>query len=113
MTDVVFATSVDSPLQARRARATAPSSRPRRGGVTFRMTGVGGETPDTALIRVPEEKAAFIGDDSYDSFPMLAPPRGSAPRPALEYVGALEKDLSLEPELLLPGTASRSSGRPR
>ena len=73
------------------------------GGVTFRMTRVGGETPDTALIWVPERKALFVGDDFYDSFPMLAPPRGSAPRPALEYVGALEKALALEPELLLPG----------
>ncbi len=73
------------------------------GGLTFRMTRVGGETPDTALIWVPEKKALFVGDDFYDSFPMLAPPRGSAPRPALEYVGALEKALVLEPELLLPG----------
>lgn len=73
------------------------------GGVTFRMTRVGGETPDTALIWVPERKALFVGDDFYDSFPMLAPPRGSSPRPALEYVGALEKALALGPELLLPG----------
>lgn len=73
------------------------------GGVTFRMTRVGGETPDTALIWVPERRALFTGDDFYDSFPMLAPPRGSAPRPSLEYVGALERALALEPELLLPG----------
>jgi glyoxylase-like metal-dependent hydrolase (beta-lactamase superfamily II) len=73
------------------------------GGVTFRLTRVGGETPDTSLIWVPGKKALFVGDDFYDSFPMLSPPRGSAPRPALEYVGALEKALELEPELLLPG----------
>lgn len=74
-----------------------------RGGLTFRMIRVGGETPDTALVWIPERRALFAGDDYYESFPMLAPPRGSPPRPALEYVAALEQALALGPELLLPG----------
>ena len=73
------------------------------GGVRFEMTHVGGETPDTALVFVPALSAAFVADDFYESFPMLAPPRGSRPRPALDYVKALDGALAREPELLLPG----------
>lgn len=73
------------------------------GGVRFEMRHVGGETPDTSLVFVPSLSAAFLADDFYDSFPMLAPPRGSRPRPALEYVKALDEALAREPELLLPG----------
>lgn len=74
-----------------------------RGGVRFEMTHVGGETPDTSLVFVPALSAAFLADDFYESFPMLAPPRGSRPRPALDYVKALDAALAREPELLLPG----------
>ncbi len=80
------------------------------GGLTFRMFRVGGETPDTSLIWVPELKALFTGDDFYDSFPMLAPPRGSGPRPALEYVGALDAALALGPAVLLPGHGEPVTG---
>jgi glyoxylase-like metal-dependent hydrolase (beta-lactamase superfamily II) len=73
------------------------------GGVRFEMRHVGGETPDTSLLFVPSLSAAFLADDFYDSFPMLAPPRGSRPRPALDYVKALDLALAREPELLLPG----------
>lgn len=73
------------------------------GGVRFEMRHVGGETPDTSLVFVPSLSAAFLADDFYDSFPMLAPPRGARPRWALEYVEALDAALAREPELLLPG----------
>lgn len=73
------------------------------GGRRFDMRHVGGETPDTSLVFVPSLSAAFLADDFYDSFPMLAPPRGARPRWALDYVKALEAALTREPELLLPG----------
>ena len=73
------------------------------GGRRFDMRHVGGETPDTSLVFVPSLSAAFLADDFYDSFPMLAPPRGARPRWALDYVKALDAALAREPELLLPG----------
>ena len=73
------------------------------GGIHFELFHTGGETPDQAVIWVPELKAVFIGDNYYSSFPNLSTLRGSPPRPALEYIMALEKALSLEPEVLLPG----------
>lgn len=75
----------------------------RLGGLTFQLFHTGGETPDTSVIWIPELRAAFLGDDFYDSFPMLYTPRGTKPRWALDYVKALEKALELEPEVLLPG----------
>ena len=73
------------------------------GGLHFELIHTGGETPDQCLIWIPELKAVFIGDNFYISFPNLYTLRGSKPRWALDYIGALEKALSLEPEILLPG----------
>jgi glyoxylase-like metal-dependent hydrolase (beta-lactamase superfamily II) len=73
------------------------------GGIHFECFHTGGETPDQALIWIPELKTVCIGDNYYSSFPNLSTLRGSPPRPALEYIKALEKALSLEPEVLLPG----------
>ena len=72
-------------------------------GIHFEFFHTGGETPDQALIWISELKAVFIGDNYYTSFPNLSTLRGSPPRPALEYIKALEKALSFEPEVLLPG----------
>lgn len=74
-----------------------------QGGTRFELFHVGGETPDTSLVWVPELKAVFSGDDFYESFPMLYTPRGTRPRWALDYVKGLDKALELQPELLLPG----------
>lgn len=76
-----------------------------------RMVHTGGETPDTSLIWIPELAAAFIGDDYYTAFPNLSTLRGSRPRPALEYVKALDLALALQPELLLPGHGEPVVGR--
>ena len=73
------------------------------GGVHFKMIHTAGETPDQAAIWVPELKAAFIADNYYTSFPNLSPLRGSKPRWALEYIGALDTVLALKPEMVFPG----------
>jgi len=82
-----------------------------QGGMHFECFHTGGETPDQVLIWVPELKTVFIGDNYYASFPNLSTLRGSPPRPALEYINALEKALSLEPEVLLPGHGEPLLGR--
>ena len=81
------------------------------GGMHFELFHTGGETPDGSLIWVPELKAVFIGDNYYSSFPNLSTLRGSPTRPALEYIAALDKALSLEPEVLLPGHGEPLIGR--
>jgi glyoxylase-like metal-dependent hydrolase (beta-lactamase superfamily II) len=81
------------------------------GGIHFELFHTGGETPDQCVIWIPELKAVFIGDNYYSSFPNLSTLRGSPPRPALEYTKALEKALSLEPEVLLPGHGDPLLGR--
>jgi len=81
------------------------------GGLYFELFHTGGETPDQAVIWIPELKAVFIGDNFYSSFPNLSTLRGSPPRPALGYIKALDKALSLEPEVLLPGHGDPLLGR--
>jgi alkyl sulfatase BDS1-like metallo-beta-lactamase superfamily hydrolase len=77
------------------------------GGITFRILHTPGETPDHLTVWIPEYRAAFCGDNYYESFPNMYTLRGTEPRWALDYVQSLDKVMSLEPELLLP-----SHGRP-
>lgn len=81
------------------------------GGVEFQVLHTPGETYDHATVWVPSMKAAFVGDNFYDSFPNLYTLRGTKPRWALDYVESIERVLALEPELLLPshGDAVRGS----
>ena len=71
------------------------------GGLTFRMMHTPGETWDHATIWIPELKAAFIGDNYYDSFPNIAALRGAPPRFALDYVNSIDIVLALNPELVM------------
>jgi alkyl sulfatase BDS1-like metallo-beta-lactamase superfamily hydrolase len=61
-----------------------------------------GETPDHLTVWVPGIKAAFIGDNFYESFPNMYTLRGTRPRWPLEYIASLNTVLALEPELVLP-----------
>lgn len=72
------------------------------GGVKFELMHTPGETPDHLTVWVPKYRAAFIGDNFYESFPNLYTLRGTQPRWALEYVRSIDKVLALRPELLLP-----------
>jgi alkyl sulfatase BDS1-like metallo-beta-lactamase superfamily hydrolase len=72
------------------------------GGAQFEVFHTPGETPDALSVWVPKYKAAFVGDNLYDSFPNIYTLRGTPPRWALEYVASINKVLALEPEFVLP-----------
>ncbi len=72
------------------------------GGVTFQLFSTPGETPDHLSVWIPEWKAAFVGDNYYESFPNIYTLRGTEPRWALDYVHSIDKVLSWKPELVLP-----------
>lgn len=75
----------------------------RLGEVTFELYHTPGETEDHLSVWIPEYKAAFVGDNYYNSFPNVYSLRGTQPRSALDYVASLDKVLSWRPELVVPG----------
>jgi alkyl sulfatase BDS1-like metallo-beta-lactamase superfamily hydrolase len=72
------------------------------GGLEFEIFHTPGETPDHLTVWIPRYKAAFPGDNYYESFPNMYTLRGTRPRWALDYVASLNKVLTLRPEILLP-----------
>jgi alkyl sulfatase BDS1-like metallo-beta-lactamase superfamily hydrolase len=72
------------------------------GGLDFEIFRTPGETPDHLTVWIPRYKAAFTGDNYYESFPNIYTLRGTMPRWALDYVNSLNKAMSLKPEILLP-----------
>jgi alkyl sulfatase BDS1-like metallo-beta-lactamase superfamily hydrolase len=62
-------------------------------------------------VWIPQFKAAFVGDNYYESFPNLYTLRGTTPRWALDYVDSLNTVLALEPELVLPSHGQPIRGR--
>jgi len=72
------------------------------GGTRFEVYHTPGETPDALSVWLPKYKAAFVGDNVYDSFPNIYTLRGTPPRWALEYVASINKVLSWKPEIVLP-----------
>jgi len=72
------------------------------GGLDVKILHTPGETPDALTVWIPQYKAAFIGDNLYDSFPNMYTLRGTPPRWPLEYIASLDRVLALEPEILLP-----------
>ena len=72
------------------------------GGLKFQLMHTPGETPDHLTVWIPELKAAFVGDNYYESFPNIYTLRGTQPRWALDYVNSINKVLALKPEIVLP-----------
>ena len=72
------------------------------GGVGFEIYHTPGETPDHATVWIPKYRAAFVGDNYYESFPNMYTLRGTEPRPALDYINSLNKVLALKPEIVIP-----------
>ncbi len=72
------------------------------GDTKFEVMSTPGETPDHLTVWIPKYRAAFVGDNYYESFPNMYTLRGTKPRWALDYIASLDKVLALKPELLLP-----------
>ncbi|HKS55259.1 MAG TPA: MBL fold metallo-hydrolase [Steroidobacteraceae bacterium] len=72
------------------------------GDTKFELYSTPGETPDHLTVWIPRYRAAFVGDNYYESFPNIYTLRGTQPRWALDYIASLDKVLALKPELLLP-----------
>lgn len=72
------------------------------GDTKFEVLSTPGETPDHLTVWIPKHRAAFVGDNYYESFPNMYTLRGTKPRWALDYIASLDKVLALKPELLLP-----------
>ena len=81
------------------------------GGVKFEILHTPGETSDHLSVWIPQYKAAFIGDNYYDSFPNIYTLRGTPPRWALDYVNSLNKVLALKPEIVLPSHGNVLHGK--
>ena len=72
------------------------------GGVKLQLIHTPGETPDHLTVWVPSLKAAFVGDNFYESFPNMYTLRGTRPRWPMDYIDSLNKVLALEPEIVIP-----------
>lgn len=53
-------------------------------------------------VWIPQYKAAFTGDNYYESFPNLYTLRGTEPRWPLDYVNSLNTVMALKPDTVLP-----------
>lgn len=80
------------------------------GGLTFEIIHTPGETPDHLSVWIPQLKAAFVGDNYYESFPNIYTLRGTKPRWALDYVNSLNRVLALKPEIVIPSHGRAISG---
>jgi feruloyl esterase len=81
------------------------------GDTRFELLHTPGETPDHLTVWIPKLKAAFVGDNYYESFPNIYTLRGTRPRWALDYVDSLNKILALDPEMVLPSHGPAIKGR--
>jgi alkyl sulfatase BDS1-like metallo-beta-lactamase superfamily hydrolase len=72
------------------------------GGTRFELYHTPGETYEHMTVWLPQLRAAFVGDNYYESFPNLYTLRGTKPRWALDYVQSIDRVLALSPEVLLP-----------
>jgi glyoxylase-like metal-dependent hydrolase (beta-lactamase superfamily II) len=81
------------------------------GDTAFELIHTPGETPDHLTVWVPSIKAAFVGDNFYESFPNMYTLRGTRPRWPMDYIRSIERVMALEPELLLPSHGPIMQGR--
>lgn len=85
------------------------------GGVRFELLATpGGETLDSLVVWLPDERACFTGNlfsALFGHFPNLVTLRGDRLRDALRFVDSLERVRALEPELLLVGHHGPVEGR--
>lgn len=72
-------------------------------GVNFVFMAAVGETDDTMLVWLPDERVLCCGDNYYGTFPNLYAIRGSQYRDVDSWVASLDQMIALKPEILLPG----------
>lgn len=85
------------------------------GGVRFEVVALpGGETLDSLIMWLPDQRIVFTGNalgPLFPHMPNLHTIRGDRPRPVLPYIETYEKILALEPELLVTGHFDPIRGR--
>lgn len=72
-------------------------------GVRIKLVSAVGETDDQLFVFLPDENILCCGDNYYGCWPNLYAIRGSQYRDVAAWIGSLEKIMSYEPEVLLPG----------
>lgn len=79
------------------------------GGKRFELFHTSGETPDHLAVWLPDQKALFVGDLYYRSFPNLSTPMLES-RPVRGWIRSLARFIELKPEFLIPGHTEALSG---
>ncbi len=72
-------------------------------GLDLELYAAPGETEDALIVWFPAERVLFAGDDIYRSFPNVYPVRGIGKRDIPCWCASLERMLSLEAEVVVPG----------
>ncbi|GHU50543.1 MBL fold metallo-hydrolase [Clostridia bacterium] len=72
------------------------------GGKTFRLIHGKGETDDATIVYIPEDRVIYAGDFIISVFPNIGNPN-KVLRYEKEWVDALDRILSLNPEAVVPG----------
>ncbi len=80
-------------------------------GVKMKLVYVGGESSDQLFVWLPDDDALLIGDNIYSIFPNIYTLRGAVYRDPMNYVNALDKIISLEPEHMVPSHVKPVSGK--
>ena len=80
-------------------------------GVSLKFVAAPGETGDTGFIWLPKEKILCCGDNYYACWPDLYAIRGAQYRDIATWINSLEKIISYEAEVLLPGHTKELIGK--
>jgi len=72
-------------------------------GITLECVAAPGETPDTMVLWLPEQRILIGADNYYKSFPNISPIRGDKYRDVALWVDSLNTMMALEAEHLIPG----------
>jgi glyoxylase-like metal-dependent hydrolase (beta-lactamase superfamily II) len=84
------------------------------GGRRFELYSTpGGETTDSLVVWMPDERVVFTGNlmgPLFGHIPNLYTPRGDKIRSAIKYIHSLDRVLALEPETLITGHGEPITG---
>ena len=80
-------------------------------GIKVVLLAAPGETDDQTYVWLPEDKVVCCGDNYYRSWPNLSAIRGGQYRDVAAWIESLDKLLSLDAEVLLPGHTAAIWGK--